>query len=415
MASCERQPAWASFFEIAIGVLAAQQVQARDHVAHHADGFVVGLLVASRGRRFLQGQAAFRQLARLRRHRVAMHERVPDGQHGQHRGHERADEDQRFRGQAEGKIVHAGQISKRIIFAMVAKPTAIQVPPTDEHDHAARVGPQGGDIAGVHQIEDAQHDERQRADQQGAEPCLGRQGLHLKLRGPALSQDIGQVLKGLAEITAGLALDRDADDEEPELRHADDDRRSATAPPPSGVRAKGRTRPAGIPRPIGSSISEPTVLMVSDTGRPDFSPRTIRSIDSGNLARNFRATAGDQPAQHDMRNAETAGEAEHDAGQQPQADQLGDEERDRQPHRQAEQEVLVERDLQPGLVDPPAQQVGIRQRLADELVEALGVASVIDNRDAALGLSSFRPTLARLATLNPCACSWQADRRRSPS
>ena len=39
--------------------------------------------------------------------------------------------------------------------------------------------------------------------------------------------------------------------------------------------------------PIGSFISLPTVTIVSVIGRPDLSPRTIRSMASGNVPRNF--------------------------------------------------------------------------------------------------------------------------------
>ena len=87
-----------------------------------------------------------------------------------------------------------------------------------------------------------------------------------------------------------------------------------------------------------------------------------------------------------MGDAKPAGYAEQQRGKQRQADQLADKERGRQQDGEADQEVLVQGCREAGLAQPDPQQIRVRQHLSDEFVIPLGVATVIDDLDAALRL-----------------------------
>src|SRR5262249_39618454 len=90
----------------------------------------------------------------------------------------------------------------------------------DEND-AAGIGVQLAGVAVVQHHEDAEHEERQRADDVGAGLGFRRQRLDLQLQRLALAQDLAEVLQRLRQIAAGLLLDREADDEEAELGRVD--------------------------------------------------------------------------------------------------------------------------------------------------------------------------------------------------
>src|SRR5208282_6548881 len=58
-------------------------------------------------------------------------------------------------------------------------------------------------------------------DDAGARPRLRRHRLDLELHLLAPAQDVVEILQGLGEVAAGLALDRERDHEELELRRPD--------------------------------------------------------------------------------------------------------------------------------------------------------------------------------------------------
>src|SRR5690606_11615731 len=63
------------------------------------------------------------------------------------------------------------------------------------HHHAALVGEEQARVLVVEEQQDAEHQERQGADDHGGRPGLGRHGLDLQLHLLALPEHVGQVLQ----------------------------------------------------------------------------------------------------------------------------------------------------------------------------------------------------------------------------
>src|SRR3546814_9369048 len=84
-------------------------------------------------------------------------------------------------------------------------------------EESARIEPEIGDVAGVHQVDQYGHDEGQGADDVGARLGFGRQGFDLQLQLASATQNVGEVGQRLREVAAGFRLNRQGNREEVEL------------------------------------------------------------------------------------------------------------------------------------------------------------------------------------------------------
>jgi hypothetical protein len=105
-------------------------------------------------------------------------------------------------------MVVPAQISKLIICFMMYPPIAHPDDATAAGDHQPGVGEELGHVVGVDEVDHAEHDERQRAQNVGRGLRFRRHRLDLQLHLAALAQHVGQVRQGFGQVAAGLPLDR---------------------------------------------------------------------------------------------------------------------------------------------------------------------------------------------------------------
>ncbi len=264
---------------------------------------------------------------------------------------------------------------------------------TQPGNHQPLLVEEATEIFGGDNIDHGEDDEGQRADDIGGSLRFRRHRPDLQLHLRALAKDVGQIGECLGQIAAGFALDGEGDDEELELRRAE---------PIRCFLQRGFHRAADL-HLVGYAL-ELNSDRSFDLGRDDTyclrnrearAKATNHQIDAVGKACGERGDATlDQLADYQMRQADPDEKTNrHRQGQRhpPEQQQAGDNDRkaDRGKH------ILPQCPVLAGLLDPAAQQSGLRNETLRETIHP-GFAAMRENplelnlrRDLAGGAMSF--------------------------